>query len=328
LDVSIATSFIKRVMTAWETSLSLPRLDGEHLDFSDQTVDALWNCALSVFIDDAHQKYLTHSGSLARADDTDPPSPAKDDAALVTIQDERCFQFWLRELPPDLRPLEIGVLECSGQDVVALIEACNDADQLIDRPIVGKPKGLVWLTPKAGEIEHLIDEAEAFAKTGSAAALESRGIGSTIRNRLGLWGRRFPYAGVAVVLNRTYYDMLADKTVTLKAPTVLDAEGYDRFRHWPSPISVAGDAIGRGRTYELDPDIRRRSHPNDGAPEIVTTPRPFSEVNSLVYLGPFGPPPGSNPDDCRTSYAEFANDVAGGHPLSYIVQQLAARLGV
>jgi hypothetical protein len=193
---------------------------------------------------------------------------------------------------------------------------------------VGRPKSVVWLTPKSGMVGALVAAAERAFAGSHTAALRSLTAAVEVQNRVGLWNAHVSRHGIAVVFKRTYDEFVEDGKTHAKAPTIFDSGGYPRFRHWPTPDGTEQDPMGRGRTYELDPVMRKRDHPA-GVPEIVAPPRPLDEVESLVYLGRFGRPPGKGDKMAeRQAHAEFARAVAGEKSLATIVHEIAERLDV
>jgi hypothetical protein len=321
-------AFINAAKERWLSMLGpATRKTRGHVDLSDQTVVTIWNGAYSVLSRDDPGKYLKHLGTLKKLQH-DGSGPKFPDVPLVSIQDARMFKYWLKDPASNSPPAELGLVEYGAADVVALIDSCKDPGRLQSQCVVGRPKAIVWLTPMSDKIASLIEEARRAANGGSEDRLDNLRLASIARNRLGLWKKRSPDHGIAVIMKKSYDNYVDELGPDIKAPTIFDAEGYDRFRHWPSPHTATGDDLGRGRTYELDPEIRKLESPNDGAPEVVASPRPFSEVDELVYLGRFGIPPGCDGKSDRSSYSEFANQVAGGQLLDAILAELARALNV
>jgi len=320
LDKQVATRFIESAKQRWSALPDVKPTQNGNADFSQQAIEALWSEFKNLLHGFAGGMYLQHCGVLDTRGGP-PEDPA--DAPLVTIVDDRVFQFWLLDDMPEVHFEEQG----GAQDILDLMRACRERRLVRDGATVGLPNSVVWLTPKCGEIGKLIDMAHSLS--GREDDLENMSIADTIRNRLGLWEKSSRH-GIAVILKRSYGDLIGEPGVKVKAPTIFDAEGYARFRHWPSPVDAPRDPFGRGRTYELDPAIRLRQCPTDGAPEIVAPARPFDEIGSLVYLGRFGPPPGKGETlaECQAC-AEFADAVAGSdHSLADIVRGLENLLNV
>ena len=318
VDNAVAKDFIESAKRQWSALPPVKPVHPGHADFSGLGIETLWGEFHSLLHSFDGRMYLQHCGMLD-ARGAPPEDPA--DAPLVTILDDSVFKFWLRDDVPEVRFDEKG----AAQDILDLIRACKERELVKDGAMVGRPNSVVWLTPKSGTIGKLIDRAESMA--GREGDLENMGIADTIRNRLGLWQKSSRH-GVAVILKRSYSDLIREAAAKVKAPTIFDAEGYERFRHWPSPADAPPDRLGRGRTYELDPAIRVRERPSDGAPEIVAPARPFDEIASIVYLGRFGTPPGKGESVAeQESCAEFADAVAGANvSLAEIVRGLGSVL--
>jgi hypothetical protein len=323
LSPAAVAELLAAAKSKWIDTLAPPPALGRsgHADFSEVSIDYVWNETLAVLSREDPAKYFRHLGMLAKPGAAGVSSQPRD-VQLVSIQDVRMFKFWLRASEIERMPLEGGLGEYTAADVFALIEACKDASRLQPSPVVGRPKSVVWLTTLSGVVADLLGQAEAAARNRGSRRLEDMSVAYMARNRLGLWKKRSPEHGIAVVTSKTYESYLDELGTTIKAPTVFDAEGYDRFRHWPTSGTEDTDELGRGRTYELDPEVRTREHPNHGAPEIVATPRPLSEIGSMIYLGPFGYPPGHSPEDERRSYLEYAAEVSAGRSLQAVLVEL------
>jgi hypothetical protein len=328
LAPAVGVSLLMAIKSKWIEILSPPAARGRsgHADFSGLSIESVWNETLAVLSREDPEKYLKHLGMLTKPSREEATSQPID-MPLVSIQDVRMFKYWLRSTELDRMPREGGLYEYSAADVLALMDACTESSRLQSSPIVGRPKSVVWLTTLSGALADLLDQARAVAAGRVATRLEDMNFAYLARNRLGLWKKRSPEHGIALVTGKTYESYLDELGGSIKAPTVLDAEGYDRFRHWPSSRSVQADKLGRGRTYELDPGVRRRERPDDGAPEIVAMPRPLGEITSMVYLGPFGLPPGSGMEE-RRSYSDFADEVASGQSLEAVLTALETQLGI
>jgi len=329
LTPAIGTGLLTAAKSKWATTLSPPSgARSGHADFSGLSIENVWNETLAILSRDDPDKYLKHLGTLTKPTSREATSQPRD-VPLVSVQDVRVIKYWLRLAEFDrILPRESGLHEYSAADVLALIGACKDSSRLQSSPIVGRPKSVVWLTTLSGALADLLDQANSVAAGHTSTRLEDMSFAYRARNRLGLWKKRSPEHGIALVTGKTYESYLDELGGTIKAPTVLDAEGYDRFRHWPTSGTAPADELGRGRTYELDPRIRSSERPYDGAPEIVTMPRPLDEIASMVYLGPFGFPPGCGVEEERKSYSEFAHDVAEGRSLETVLIELETRLDI
>lgn len=326
LPLDVGRSFLADALAKWDETLapSFGIAPSAHIDLSRHTIVSVWTTLYSLLAREDPAKYFKHALALAKPGRTEGPSEFKD-VPLVSIQDVRMFKFWLRDMEPVSS--EQRLVEYSRADVMSFIQACEEADRWHRDPVVGRPKAIVWLTPLSGAIATLVDRAKRAITTG-AERLEELDIGTTARNRLGLWKKRSPDHAIALVTRKTYEAYLDELGQMIKAPTVIDAEGYDRFRHWPSPRTDSADKLGCGRTYELDPVVRDRERPLHGAPEIVAPPIPLREIDSIVYLGPFGNPPGCNAEEERLSYLEFAKEVAGGQTLAAVVDEIEQKFEV
>jgi hypothetical protein len=326
LPVDVGRSFVADALAKWDETLapSAGTAPGAHIDLSRHTIVTVWTALYSLLSREDPTKYFKHTLPLAKSGSTEEVSEFPD-VPLVSVQDVKMFKFWLRDMEPIAA--EQHLKEYSRADVMSFIKACKDADRRRPNSVVGRPKAILWLTPLSGMIATLVERA-ATAMASDVEHLEALDIGAMARNRLGLWKKRSPDHAVALVTRKSYAAYLDELGQRMKAPTVLDAEGYDRFRHWPTPRNNPADMLGRGRTYELDPVVRNMERPLDGAPEIVAPPLPFEEIESIVYLGPFGHPPGCNPEDERLCYLEFANEVAGGAPLTAVVAEIEQTFAV
>jgi hypothetical protein len=320
LSHDVAKRFVSALEARWLAQESVKPKPHGGADFARQGIEALWNDFGALLRGLEGSMCLLHCGALNGESDLDDPA----DAPLVSVLDDRVFKFWLRDEVPGIRFPEQG----QAADILDLIDACKDQALIRDGAMVGRPNSVVWLTPGSGEIGALIGKAQHIMKMGLGASLEKMPIADTIRNRLGLWESDGSRHGIAVIFRRRYSELVGDSAMKLRAPTIFDAEGYPRFRHWPSPTSVPHDPMGRGRTYELDPAIRRNKRPGDGAPEIVAPTRPFEEVEQIVYLGRFSTPPDKGETEAeKRASAEFADMVAGDNiSLSEIVVALAKLL--
>jgi len=336
-----ARSFVDDVKSVWLETLAARRVAGvpDKADLSDVSSEAIWSGFVTVLAAFSGRLNLSHMGTLMCEGRPDVPTET-----LVSVQDDRAFSFWF-EAPSandnlevddsELMPLEARLEEIAPRDVVALIELFGRRLHWKQDAVVGRPKSVIWLTLKSSAVGQEIEAAEkavALAKKTPEDAdtiLRSLKSASEVRNRLGLWSNPPLRHGIAVVFKRTYTQFIKDDTTRAKAPTIFDAAGYPRFRHWPTPEGIVPDPMGRGRTYELDPAVRDRDRPSDGAPEIVSPPRPLDEVESLVYLGQFGPAPGSGEMAAeRKACAEFAAAIAGSKSLTEIVDEISHLLNV
>lgn len=311
LAEDVAATFLREAIVKWR-ELSGPTAG---TSFASISIDGLWGQFRNVLVSLDGARHLEHRGRLT---DGGGREPSAMDAPLMTVVDDRAFEYWLKSVPGKRAKL-------GAADVLGMLQDCMQARWRQPGARVGRGKAVVWLTPKIGEVGQLVDNAAQRLRAGGEVELEAMPFARRLQDRLGLWDKNTQMHAIAVVLKRTYRDLIADPAVVCRAPTIFDAEGHARFRHWPCPAGRVGDPMGRGRTWELDADVRASHFPYDGAPEIVAPPRPFEEVDALVYLGRFATPRDMNA--AAATCDAFAAAVAGDDwPLPRIVDALSTRL--
>ena len=164
--------------------------------------------------------------------------------------------------------------------------------------LVGRLGEAVWLTP--------------VLRTETAISPPP----DRMRDRLGLFKNKTPRHAIVVVLANSVGDLPSDSCGSgLRAPTVWDARGYERFRHWPAPRASV-DATA-GRTYDLDAASRGRSV-SHGLPELVHAPQPLRDCHALVHHGRYS----TTPDGTPKTHQQFADEVAGARTLQELVEQV------
>lgn len=237
---------------------------------------------------------------------------------FVTVQPHHRLVKWLRNevLSEDDRIwFESEDLEYS--DFLEIVNLTDNPGNFHEDARVGYVNA--WVSPFDGDIQNLINVANS-----KNTPRDKSTITQIIRNRLGLWHTKDAFC-VAFTCSSNAIDQSKNAGRNLCAPTVFDARGYERFRHWPLHLENIPIDPSAGRTYELDPSVRANKLDRDGAPEFVTDPLPIGMLSSKVTLGWCGPPPGH--DDIQKCHQTFALDVAGTDSLKLASRRLDAALG-
>jgi hypothetical protein len=172
----------------------------------------------------------------------------------------------------------------------------DDKTRLPLDSVVGTPGEAAWITPvkRAGQI--------------------GRGQPDIDRDRLGLFRNGPPRHALVVTL---VHDLgnLPSHTATLHAPTVFDARGYERFRHWPRNKRRS---VPSGRTFDLRPSPRKASRPG-GLPELIVPPVPLKVCADLKLDGTYDKMPASD----LASHTAYATALAGRSDIASLLEKLS-----
>ncbi|RYG63710.1 hypothetical protein EON80_20675 [bacterium] len=278
-------------------------------DFSDLHVDMLLS-----FVTEVMQRDLDSSHFMTRP----LPAISDGDSIVISLQPSWAFKFWLDAA----KVHEVHVADHSWADVAVLCREFLKPSMRSAGAAVGERHNVVWVTPYKGQVRDVVDE----CTTKVVERREYSGTAARMRELLGLIDRRPGEQAVIAYSRATLGTMEREDRVRLSAPTVLDARGYKRFRHWPTQFSTSSDD-GFGRTYDLNANKRLVKRHEHGAPEVVRRKLLFSDIERFEYIGRIAEMDGeSEPEWASTAAREFAEEVSDGRTLIELLTVLEAYL--
>jgi hypothetical protein len=158
-----------------------------------------------------------------------------------------------------------------------------ESGKAIQTATVGPPGKAVWLTPVVGEVKEILDE----ARIADRAELANR-----VRMLIGASHWEVPNDILGFVTKQPIADLKFTRDVACGDPksghpvgsTVIEARLHKHFRFWPSPSTVSDTY---GRSFHLDPEIRKKKAPNldFGVREAIRAPLQLSEFSECIYIG-------------------------------------------
>lgn len=195
----------------------------------------------------------------------------------ISFQSSAALPFWFDTM-------RVGEAAAADLDPVTVARLCgmmSDASVLAKGAVVGRPGEVLWLTPLCGRIAQVVARADATLTSGAGlGAMLAQSLANEARDRLGLIRLTVGEHLMATTTRATLGELQSRPDPGPLAPTIFEAKGYERFRHWPQPKAVCA-----GRTYDLD-DRERDTNPVDhGVDEMVYNPLPLTDVSKVTYLG-------------------------------------------